>query len=68
MDSKEDLRKALASYEAQLKHLQLEQIEIENRQHNGFKDASRAIRLREEIAEMSTEIFHTKEHIARDPL
>ena len=67
VDSNEEMRKALASYQAQLQRFQAEQAEIENREHKSFEDASRVIRLRDEITELSTQIFHTREHIARDP-
>jgi hypothetical protein len=68
MDSKEELRKTLDSYEAQLQRLLVEEAEIVTREHKGFEDASLVIRLRDEIAELSTQIFHTREHIARDPV
>lgn len=66
-DSKVRLREQLASDEAELLRLQQEMLEIEERVHPDFRDASRVLRLRESISAVVIRIFHTREHLARDP-
>ena len=65
--SKDQLRQKLGNAEADLKHLQAELEDIETRQHDGYADATRALRIRDEIEALTVDVFHMRVHLESDP-
>lgn len=66
-NSKSTLRDQLVSDEAELVRLQNEIVEIEQRIHPDFRDASSLLRLKEAVSAVETRIYQVRHHLARDP-
>jgi len=56
-------RDSLAKDDGELLELQHEETTIEAEDHDGFEDAARLTRIKSEIEELETDIFHTKVQI-----